>query len=252
MAAAVAALRAAIPWAGARTLGAPFAAFVESHIEQGPELEAAGLAIGVVTAIQGTRKYEVIVTGEEAHAGTTPERLRRDALFDAMRVAGALRELFHDPDDVVRFTIGRFDVFPGALAVVPGRVAFTIDFRHPDDAVLACLGDRVAATCRAAAERCAVAVTETRRAGATAFAGAVPAAIEAAARARGYGFRHMPSGAGHDARNVAALCPTGMVFVPCAGGISHNERESATPEDIARGAQVVADAMLILDERLDR
>lgn len=250
MEAAVAALRAALPWAGVRELGTPLAAFVESHIEQGPELEAENLNIGVVTAIQGTRKLEIEVVGDEAHAGTTPERMRRDALVDAVQVATALRELFHDPDDIMRFTIGRFEVSPGALAVVPGHVFFTIDIRHPDNATLARLGDQIEPVCKGAASRCEVRVVETRRADSTPFAGVVPEAIESAARERGYSFKYMPSGAGHDARYVAEICPSGMVFVPCERGLSHNERENATPEDIARGAQIVADTMLILDERL--
>jgi len=250
MESAVRTLREAVPWAAPRRLGAPMAAFVESHIEQGPELEAEGLDVGIVTAIQGTRKFDVEVVGDEAHAGTTPERLRRDAFVDAVRIAAALRELFHDPDDVMRFTIGRFEVSPGALAVVPGRVFFTIDIRHPDDATLARLGDRIEPVCGRAAARCGVRVAETRRAGATPFAGAVPEAIETAVRERGYSYKHMPSGAGHDARYVSEICPSGMVFVPCEGGLSHNERENATPEDVARGAQVVADTLLILDARL--
>lgn len=247
---AVRSLREAIPWAGTRDLGAFMAAFVEAHIEQGPELEAEGLNIGVVTAIQGTRKFEIEVIGEEAHAGTTPERMRRDAFVDAVRAASALRDLFHDPDDVFRFTIGRFEVLPGALAVVPGRVFFTIDIRHPDDATLERLGNRIEPVCREAASRCNVSVVETRRAPATPFEGLVPEAIEAATRERGYSFKHMPSGAGHDARHVAAICPSGMLFVPCERGLSHNEEENATPEDLARGAQVIADTLLILDERL--
>ena len=249
MQSAVQALREAIPWAGPRELGTSMAAFVESHIEQGPELEAEGLDIGVVTAIQGTRKFEIEVIGDEAHAGTTPERMRRDAFVDAVQIVTALRELFHDPDDIMRFTIGRFEVSPGALAVVPGRVFFTIDIRHPDDATLSRLGDRIEPVCRQARFRCDVRVTETRRADSTPFEGAVPDAIETAARERGYSYKHMPSGAGHDARHVSEICPSGMVFVPCEQGLSHNERENATPEDIARGAQVVADTLLILDER---
>tara|TARA_Y100001960_G_C14756907_1_gene871778 strand:+ start:138 stop:1331 length:1194 start_codon:yes stop_codon:yes gene_type:complete len=243
-------LRAAIPWARERELGAPLAAFIESHIEQGPDLEAENLNIGVVTAIQGTRKLEIEIIGDEAHAGTTPERMRRDAFVDALNVAGALRELFYDPDDIMRFTIGRFEVFPGALAVVPGRVFFTVDIRHPDNAIMARLGDQVEAVCIEAASRCEVRVVETRRADSTPFEGVVTEAVETASRIRGYTYKHMPSGAGHDARYVSEICPSGMVFVPCESGLSHNERENAKADDIARGAQVVTDALLILDERL--
>ena len=250
MEAAVRALREAIAWAETRELKAPMAAFVESHIEQGPELESEGLNIGVVTAIQGTRKLEIEVIGDEAHAGTTPERLRRDAFVDAVQIVSALRDLFHDPDDIMRFTIGRFEVSPGALAVVPGHVFFTIDIRHPDNATLARLGDQIDSICKAAASRCDVRVVETRRAESTPFSGAVPEAIETATKERGYSYKRMPSGAGHDARYVSNICPSGMVFIPCEHGLSHNERENTTPEDLARGAQVIADTLLILDELL--
>ena len=126
MEAAVRALRKAIPLAGTRELKAPMAAFVESHIEQGPELESEGLNIGVVTAIQGTRKFEIEVIGDEAHAGTTPERLRRDAFVDAIQIASALRDLFHDPDDIMRFTIGPLR----GLARRPSRRPRTCDLHH--------------------------------------------------------------------------------------------------------------------------
>ncbi len=150
----------------------------------------------------------------------------------------------------MRFTIGRFEVSPGALAVVPGRMFFTIDIRHPDNAVLVRLGGQIEPVSKEAASRCEVRVVETRRADSTPFDSVVPEAIETASRERGYSFKHMPSGAGHDARYVAEICPSGMVFVPCEKGLSHNEQGNATPDDIARGAQVVADTMLILDERL--
>lgn len=250
MAAAVASLRAAIPKARPRALATPLAGFVEAHIEQGPNLEERGCTIGLVTGIQGTRKFSVEVIGEEAHAGTTPRRTRRDAFFEAIAAVNALHQAFEDPDDVVRFTIGQFEVFPGALAVVPGRVSFRIDFRHPDAEVLQQLGDRVAGICRAAMDRCRVEVVESGRAAPTAFEGAVPRAIRQAVTERGLAWLSLPSGAGHDARHLARFCPTGMIFIPCAGGISHNEREHAADADLVAGAQVLADTLLILDDDL--
>ena len=246
MAEAVARLRTALPDAAPRRLGSPLAAFVEAHIEQGPVLEDEGLTIGVVTGIQGTRKFEVEVHGEEAHAGTTPRARRRDALLEAARVLDALERLFHDDAGLVRFTVGRFTVHPNATAVVPGRVRFSIDFRHPEVAVLDRLGHQVAATAQAATSRCDVVVDEPMRAAPVVFEGVVPEAIERAVRRRAFGWRRMPSGAGHDARYVAGFCPTGMIFVPCAGGISHNERESAEPTDLAAGTQVLSDTLLEL------
>ncbi|MBM3542223.1 MAG: M20 family metallo-hydrolase, partial [Alphaproteobacteria bacterium] len=249
MAEAVAALRAALPEAAPRAPGAPMAAFVEAHIEQGPVLEAAGDTIGVVTGIQGARKFAVEVLGAEAHAGTTARAHRKDAFVAAVAIVNALHAAFHDAGDTVRFTVGQFAVWPNARAVVPGRVRFAIDFRHPDRAVLDALGDRVAPIAAAHAGPCRATVTELPRFDPVAFEGAVPDAIARAARARGYRWRALPSGALHDAGHIAAIRPTGMVFVPCAQGISHNEAESADPADLTAGAQVVADVLVDLANR---
>ncbi len=246
MGSAVQSLKAALPDAGHRALGMPIAAFVEAHIEQGPELEAAGETIGVVTGMQGTRKFAIEVSGDEAHAGTTPRRHRRDAFVEAVAVVNALHDLFHDAADTVRFTIGQFDVYPGALAVVPGRVSFSIDFRHPEQETLDQLGDQVGALCQQIVERCTVTVDEPSRAKPLQFTGIVPEAIERAAKRRSYRYRHIYSGAGHDARHLAGICPSGMIFVPCEKGISHNELENASPSDLAAGAQVVADVLVDL------
>src|SRR6185437_13314057 len=127
------ATRAALPGIAERPLGFPVAAFLEAHIEQGPELEAKGNTIGIVTGIQGARRFIVEVEGEDAHAGTTSRARRKDALSAAVAIVAALEKHFRDPEDIVRFTVGRFRVQPDAPAVVPGHVMFTIDFRHPDD-----------------------------------------------------------------------------------------------------------------------
>lgn len=243
-------LRQAVDFASERSLGKPFAGYLELHIEQGPILEEEQIDIGIVTSIQGTRKFEVQILGEAAHAGTTPSRNRRDALVDAVNVVKALQILFYDPLDLVRFTIGQFEVKPGALAVVPDNVFFTIDFRHHEDAVLKSLGDKVKAVCEDAAERCNVSVTETRNAHSENFPESVQKIVETACSARGYTYRYLPSGAGHDARYLNAFCPSGMVFIPCRNGISHNEAEYADPAALAKGAQIVADTLLMLDEQL--
>ena len=243
---AVAQLRDAIPRAAHRALGEPFHAFVEAHIEQGPILESEGIPIGVVTGIQGTRKFEIEVIGEEAHAGTTPRARRKDAFCDAVAIVNRLHEIFHDEADEVRFTIGEFICEPGSLAVVPGRVQFSIDFRHPKESVLVALGDQVEPAANQAARHCQVRVTEPTRAASTLFVDKVPDAVMRAAQARGHAWRRIYSGAGHDARYMSMHCPTGMVFIPCEDGISHNERENAKPEDVAAGAEVILDTMLEL------
>ena len=246
MQAAIDSLRAAMPGVAHRPFGEPFHAFVEAHIEQGPILENEGIPIGVVTGIQGTRKFALEVIGEEAHAGTMPRAGRRDALVDAIAIVNALHDIFHDDDDEIRFTIGKFEAYPGASAVVPGRVRFSVDFRHPDNALVKRLGDELSEAAHAAAARCEVKITESNQAESTVFPDTVSDAIVRSAEARGFKWRRIFSGAGHDARYMAMHCPSGMVFVPCEDGISHNEAENARPEDIAAGTQVICDTMLDL------
>ncbi len=228
---------------GERALGAPMGAFVEGHIEQAPRLEETGNVIGVVTGIQGTRKFQVEVLGEEAHAGTTPRRRRKDALLAAACMAQALHRMMEDADDLLRFTIGAFQAFPGAPSVVPGRVRFSIDFRHPDDALRARLGDRIRPLCEALAGPCEVRIEEPQAAASVDFHGAAIEAVRRAVEIVGAPHMDLYSGAGHDARNMARLCPSAMVFVPCEKGISHNEAENARPEHLAAGARVIAVAL---------
>jgi N-carbamoyl-L-amino-acid hydrolase len=239
-------LKAALPAAGHRALGQPFAAFLEAHIEQGTALEEAGKVIGVVTGMQGYRRFRVEVTGEDAHSGTTPRARRKDAFAAAARMAVALHEAFLDEPDVMRFTIGRFEVEPGGISVVPGKVRFVIDMRHPSAEVLKTEGDRIAAICAAHRGPCEVAVDDYSGAGPMEFPEAVRARIEAAAAARGYPQMRCYSGAGHDARHIARLCPAGMLFIPCKDGISHNEAESAEKDHCAAAAQVIADVLIEL------
>jgi len=240
----VASLKAALPEAQQRALGTPVAGFIELHIEQGPLLEAAETTIGVVTGMQGNRRFFVDVIGEEAHSGTTPLGRRKDAFIAATDMARALRDLFHDPEDVLRFTIGRFEVSPGAVVVVPGRVFFTVDFRNPSAEVLKRLGDQVEAVCRKHAGPCEVTVREPSNAAPIDFPDTMLDAIERSADAHGFSRMRIYSGAGHDSRYMHTMCPTGMVFVPCERGLSHNEAENAEPDDLAAGTQVVCDVLL--------
>ncbi|MSO92807.1 MAG: Zn-dependent hydrolase [Rhodospirillales bacterium] len=246
---AVAAMKRGLPKLGQRAFRSPVAYCVEAHIEQGPELEAQGKTIGVVTAIQGQRFFKIEVVGEAGHAGNTPERLRKDAVTATIPIIAGLRKLFHDPADIVRFTIGRIDVVPNAMAVIPGYVMFTIDFRHPDEATLTRLGGQIETVAREHAGPCDVKVTEIRRSKTTYFEGVVPETILAATERLGYSYMHMPSGAGHDCRYLAEMCPTGMIFIPCWKGISHNEAEDATPADVAAGARVLAETLVSLANR---
>jgi N-carbamoyl-L-amino-acid hydrolase len=229
--------------------GFPVASYVEAHIEQGPRLENDGRTIGVVTAIQGSRRYIVHVEGEEAHAGTTPRAARKDAYAAATRLAAALYEATTDEGDTLRFTIGRVEVSPGSPNTVPGKVRFTIDMRHPDEAVLV---DREAAIERLVAEKARPCTATLEKIGAmppTDFDPKVIGLVRDKAKALGLSNMDMPSGAGHDAMHIAKLCPAGMIFVPCERGISHNEIENATPQDLAAGTRVLVEVLEALANR---
>jgi beta-ureidopropionase / N-carbamoyl-L-amino-acid hydrolase len=232
-----------------RHSGGAVAAYVEAHIEQGPRLEEAGLSIGTVTGIQGSEWFAIEVLGEEAHAGTTPLKQRKDALKAACSIVGALEALMADETDTVRFTVGRFEVHPGSPNTVPGRVFFTIDFRHPDLATIDRLCGQIEGVAKANARGCAVSVRRTRKTDPTHFDAGMVRLVSAQAQALGLASMEIFSGAGHDAQYLARVCPAGMIFVPCAGGVSHNEAESATPDDLAKGARVLAACLVELADR---
>ncbi len=220
--------------------------FIEAHIEQGPILEQQNKTIGAVTGIQGARMFEVRVTGQDNHAGTTPMPLRRDALTGATRMVLWLNELVADQGDDIRLTIGRFNVSPNSASTVPGAVTFQIDLRHPQMTVLNALEDRIRMGLAEKARQAGLGLTikDICAFAPVAFDGALVAMIEAQAVASGYSVMRMLSGAAHDAGNLAALVPTAMIFVPCEKGISHNEAERATPGDLAAGANVLLYTML--------
>jgi N-carbamoyl-L-amino-acid hydrolase len=246
---ALATTMAATPDLAERALGTPAAAYIEAHIEQGPLLENAGKTIGVVTGIQGLRWYNVEIFGKTDHAGTTPLALRKDAVRDAINVINALRELTRDPADVTRFTVGRMLVTPNSPNSVASHVLFSVDIRNPDPAVIDRLGKAVEPTARAALEQCTLTITPTLHDDPCVFDAGVVAAVEQAAHALGIPAMRLTSGASHDANYMARVCPGGMIFVPCKGGVSHNEAEDATPSDLAAGARVLAAALLDLADR---
>ncbi|GAB0119339.1 M20 family metallo-hydrolase [Acidisoma sp. 7E03] len=227
-----------------RPLGGSAHAYIEAHIEQGPRLEADGLDIGVVTGIQGSRWFDVTVTGASAHAGTTPVSLRRDALQAALRAIDALNRLTADPADVLRFTVGSFLVEPGSSNSVAGRVRFTIDLRHPDAAVLREKGAAIAATVEAAVAPCAAVVSESFSAEPLTFDAGIVGTIAQAAEALGLSLVRMPSGAFHDAQLVARRVPSAMIFVPSRNGISHNPAEYSSPSQLAAGTRSLAAALV--------
>jgi N-carbamoyl-L-amino-acid hydrolase len=231
-----------------RPFGFPIAAYVEPHIEQASVLEKAGVPVGVVTGIQGTRRYRVRVTGEAAHAGTALRVDRRDALMAAVRMIQAMDEAAMEPVDTL-LTVGLFQVTPNAPSVVPAEVLFSIDLRHPDNAAV----DRVDGDIRRIVEAhrgaCTAELRQIQHSPSLSFSSAVRDAITAAAAARGIPSMDVYSAAGHDARQLHYVCPAGMIFVPCRGGISHNPAEWAEPAHLTAGAQVLADVVWDLANR---
>ena len=226
--------------------GYPVDSFFEAHIEQGPILEREALPIGVVLGAQGQRCFRVTVDGEEGHAGTLPMDLRRDALLGAARMVDAVNAVAfrHEPKPVV--TVGLLNVRPNSPNTIPGQVYFSIDSRHPDNTTLATIETEMRLACGAIAEEAGLGLDIERvsERESVAFDPACVEAVSSAAATVGLMSREMYSGAGHDACNLALSTPTGMVFVPCEDGISHNERENARPSDLAAGCNVLLHAML--------
>jgi N-carbamoyl-L-amino-acid hydrolase len=246
---ALAATLAATPEAEQRQLGGPVAAYIEAHIEQGPLLENAGKTIGVVTGIQGLRWFNIEVFGKTDHAGTTPLALRKDAVRDCVNIINALAKLTHDPDDITRFTVGRMLVTPNSPNSVASHVLFSVDIRHPDRATVDRLGKAVESLARRSAQQCDVSVTPTLHDDPCTFDADVVATVARAAEHLGLPHMRLASGASHDANYMARICPSGMIFVPCEKGVSHNEAENAKPADLAAGARVLAAALLDLADR---
>jgi N-carbamoyl-L-amino-acid hydrolase len=239
-------LAAIFPDLAQRPLGFPVKAFIEAHIEQGPELEACAKQIGVVSGIQGKKTYRVTLHGTDAHAGTTRRAERRDALRTAVTMIEHLYANVDDDADVVRFTVGRLVVEPNAPSVVPGRAEFSIDLRHPDAATLHVFGKRVVEICRAHAAPCTINVEQLVDAEPLVFPDGIRAVVRAAAERRRLSWMALPSAAGHDARNLHYVCPAGMIFIPCARGVSHNEAESVTADDMAAGTGLLAETLVAL------
>jgi N-carbamoyl-L-amino-acid hydrolase len=233
--------------AGGHTLGAMF----ELHIEQGPILEDEKRMIGVVTGVQGMRWYEVMVTGQDAHTGATPMHLRKNALLGAARMIEAIHGIAIDHAPLAVGTVGLIENRPNSRNVVPGEVFFTVDFRHPDEAVLDRMENAFREALPKVMEPLRLTFEEKRiwMSPAVKFHPDLIACVRHGAEKAGFAHRDMVSGAGHDAAYIARVAPTTMIFVPCLGGISHNEAESTTFDECAAGAQVLLEAVLEYDKR---
>lgn len=222
----------------------PMRAYVEAHIEQGPVLENTGKQIGIVTDIYGIQRFEIDIVGEAAHAGTTPLQMRKDAVVVATRIVQRLQALCASEE--VRLTVGKFEVAPSSATVVPERVTFTLDIRHPDQSFLDNIPTRVRQILEVHVKPCAFEVRSLVNAPSVAFDPEIQMQIESAASALQMSFVYLASGAGHDARYLAEHCPSAMIFVPSHKGISHSPAEYTSPTDLGNGARVLTDLLFTL------
>jgi N-carbamoyl-L-amino-acid hydrolase len=236
-----------IGYAGSEEVGGfEIDSFFEVHIEQGPILESVGLQIGAVEGAQASTGYMVTVTGEEGHAGTLPMIMRKDAMHGAARMIDAVDNVAFDFDPHPVITVGHLRVRPNSRNTIPGQVIFSIDSRHPDNDILAGAGQMMKTACEEIANERGLGldIQQTSHRDAVTFDPACVQGVRDASDLIGIPCMDIFSGAGHDAINLSHVCPSGMIFIPCEGGISHNELENARPEDLTAGTDVLMHALL--------
>jgi len=222
--------------------------FVELHIEQGRVLESAQTPLAVVSAIVGTAQLQVTVTGQPDHAGTTPMDLRRDALAGAAAMVQAVESIAKSIGKPAVATVGKLNVEPAQINVVPGTVVFTVDLRHADLGGRRALEERIRSLCGTISEerRLGLAIRTLQEKAPVAMHAEVRALLARAAQECGVQATEMVSGAGHDAQIFAARCKVGMLFVPSIGGRSHCPEESTNPEHVRLGTEVLARSLELL------
>ncbi|MFZ9076085.1 MAG: hydantoinase/carbamoylase family amidase, partial [Ilumatobacteraceae bacterium] len=215
---------------------------------QGPLLEVNQIRIGAVTGVQGISWQEVTIEGQSNHAGTTPMHLRKDPAFAAAKLTVFLRDLATRLAGNQVCTVGKIDVHPNLTNVVPSKVVMTLDVRNTDESILQSAEADIARFCEelAVAERVRIVRRPLARFEPVMFDDRVVDLVESVARDRGNSVQRMPSGAGHDAQMLARRCPTGMIFVPSRGGLSHNVNEHTDEADLVSGANILLDVMLRL------
>lgn len=223
-----------------------FSAFFEAHIEQGPILEEKALPIGVVTGVQGVNWYDVTIIGEETHAGPTPMASRKDALRGASDLLPDIYRVALDSGFDARITVGEFRIYPGSRNTVPSRVEFSIDLRHPDMQEYDRLDKMIKDTVRRFANESGlqVDIDHIWRSPPIEFDPECIDVVRDGARNCGYEFNEMVSGAGHDSVYISGVAPTSMIFIPCDGGVSHNEFENTSKEQVEAGANVLLHSVL--------
>lgn len=240
-----------IGYAGPEPVGKPSAhAYVELHVEQGPVLESEGFRIGAVEGVQGISWSEFTLTGQSNHAGTTPMRMRKDAGFVAAEIAVCARKVARELGGYQVATVGALTLAPNLVNVVPNHVVMTVDLRNTEEDRLKEAERRLFDFAQRTAEAEGVGLERRSlaRFAPVAFAPKLVARVEAIAKEFGLPVKRLPSGAGHDAQIMAAVCPACMIFVPSVGGISHNVEEYTAPADLAAGADILLRLMLELAE----
>jgi beta-ureidopropionase / N-carbamoyl-L-amino-acid hydrolase len=243
----IARLDAALPDVPLVPLGRTLGRFIEAHIEQGPVLEARGIPIGIVTAVQGVRWFRVTANGAAAHAGTTPVRYRHDALRALTPLLGSLYA-GADRDDTLRVTIGTIAVEPSSINTVPGQASITVDVRHVEPGPLDAIEAMIRGWCAEPRFGCVLACERLMALDTTAFDPTLADALRRAAAGLDLACLDMISGAFHDAVHLAPLCPTAMLFVPSRGGISHNPAEHTDAGMLVDGTRVLVDTLAELAE----
>ncbi|MFP7300332.1 Zn-dependent hydrolase [Neobacillus niacini] len=222
-------------------------AFLELHIEQGPILEKENLSIGVVECVVGMACYDIEITGESDHAGTTPMSMRKDALFAANNVINEIRRVLGPLDEELVFTIGRVNVYPSIHTVIPNKVIFSLEARHKDPEIVRTFKNFVESLpIFGLNEGCEIKTTKLWERDTVWFDTEIVNQLEKSAQSLGYSNKRMVSGAGHDAQFIASLVPSAMLFVPSFNGKSHCEEELTTWEECEKGVNVLLDTVMAL------
>jgi len=226
------------------------AAVLELHIEQGPVLEKEELAIGIVECVVGMVCYEIILTGDSDHAGTTPMEMRKDALFAANNVISAFRSKLCQVDEELVYTMGRMNIMPNIHTVIPNKVVFTIEARHKNPAIMKQVEEIILDIENAAyLEGCMIEINKQWDRKTVWFDEELLESVEKSVKALGYSYKKMASGAGHDAQFIASIAPTAMLFVPSVDGKSHCEEELTAWEDCEKGVNVMLETVLEIDRK---
>ncbi len=226
----------------------PLAGYLELHVEQGPALSTSGVQIGIVEGIRGLTWLRITMKGVRDHAGPTPMHMRKDALVGAARAISAIRDIPGNLDSDLVTTVGEISVSPNAINVIPGLAAFSVDFRHRDEKIIAQAHKAVIEVCENAARQEGLEIEVSSLGGSTplAFDSGVTQTIEETCLDKGYSYSRLWSAAGHDARYAADLCPSAMIFAPSVNGKSHAEDELTRWEDVARGCEILGGALVSL------